>query len=204
MALIFTKINNERNKLIERDTYNDSKTASRLNVITVDVLPRFTVSYFDGSKRHSCKMSWDDLENTIDFLDNMLKFERTPLIQSKYDNFLCQLKSSKIDVADHILKNEIVIDNINSIGIEGKYVLSKNRYPYDFGDHHHYLLWIHPDCDNDTKLNIFDKSKCHKIIFDLVHNYSSISTINKKFMIFRNNPKNKSVQAIEHFHVIFY
>jgi hypothetical protein len=174
------------------------------NSLKVNMSPRFSVSYFDGTKRHQCKMAWNDLENAVDFLDNKLKFERTSAIQKRYDTFLEYLNKSSINVAEHIIKCELPIDGINSVGIENKITLSKNRYPYDFGDHSHYLLWIHPDCDQKTKTNIFEKSSCHKIIFDLVHTNKSIENLNKKFIIFRNNPTNKSVQAIEHFHVIFY
>ena len=162
---------------------------------------KFNVSFFDGISRKTMKCDWNDLKNCVDFLENQLKFERKPHIQKKYDSFISKMKESGKNICDHILTNEMSLDDDQNIGEENKYVLSKNKFPYDFGNHNHYVLWIHPNCDNQMKVKLFDKEKCEKEIFKMIELKPDLSD---RFIIFRNAVKNKSIATIEHFHVIFY
>jgi hypothetical protein len=162
----------------------------------------FKVSFFDGTNRISCNMYWTDLEKAVDFLENKLKFERKQSIQNEYDSFLENMKLEKVSIYEHILYNEMKIDEKDSIGEENKYTICRNKYPYDFGNHTHFLLWIHPNCDSETKEALFDNKKCYEKISNIASTHREI--LGDKFIIFRNCPSNKSVQTIEHFHVICY
>jgi len=163
---------------------------------------KFTISFFDGTQTIKILVGWDEFKMSINFLENGLKFNRTPKIQRQYDAFMHHMKENDKDMAHYILNHEMVIDNCESIGIENKYILRKNKFPYDFGNHRHYLLWIHPKCDKSLKAEIFKKTGCENIIRKLSEGLPTISSDN--FIIFRNASKNKSVESIEHFHVIFY
>jgi hypothetical protein len=162
---------------------------------------KFNVSFFDGISRNYMKFEWNDLKRSVDFLENQLKFERKPNIQKKYDSFISKMKDSGKNLCEHILTDEMNLDREHSFGELNRYVLSKNKFPYDFGNHHHYVLWIHPNCDYHTKSILFDKEKCEKKIFNIIKLNSHLSD---QFIIFRNASKNKSIATIEHFHVIFY
>mgnify|MGYP001270520011 CR=1 FL=1 len=162
---------------------------------------KFNVSFFDGLSRKTMIFEWNDLKNSVDFLENQLKFERKSNIQKKYDSFIRKIKESGNSIYEHILTNEMNLDNDQSIGEMNKFVLTKNKFPYDFGNHQHYVLWIHPNCDNQTKTRLFDREKCEKEISKIIKLKPDLSD---QFIIFRNAPKNKSIATIEHFHVIFY
>ena len=170
------------------------------NIICVE--STFTVSFFDGSKRLKCQMLWSDLDKAVDFLDNKLKFERKVEVQSRYDIFLDKMKKEGKSVYNHIINNEMKINLVDSFGEPNEYTICRNKFPYDFGTHQHYLLWVHPNCNQKTREIIFDKDKC----YDFVKNVSSKNKnlLGDRFIIFRNAPINKSVQTIEHFHVICY
>ena len=163
---------------------------------------KFTVSFFDGVKRISCQMYWDDLAKAIDFNDNKLKFERKSSVQQIYDTFLEKMKKEGKSTYEHILYNEMKIDGKDSIGEENKFTICKNKYPYDFGNHTHFLLWIHPDCDEITKSQIFNKDTCYEKVKSIAKSHKDL--LGDRFIIFRNASINKSVHTIEHFHVIVY
>jgi hypothetical protein len=163
---------------------------------------KFMISFFDGKHNRKMLVGWEELKKSVDFLENNLKFQRKPKIQEKYDLFMQDMKDNSIDMTHHILKNEMLIDNLNSVGVDNKFILRRNKYPYDFGTHKHFVLWIHPNCDTSLKSKIFKKEGCERIIKDLTSKYPDI--INDQFIIFRNASKNKSVETIEHFHVVFY
>ena len=183
------------------DKLNETKREIKIKEVTNQL---FTVSFFDGIGRISCKMCWYDLSNAIDFLDNKLKFERTPEIQEKYDSFLANMMEEGKSIYDHILKNEMSLDTPESVGEKGKFTICRNKFPYDFGNHQHFLLWIHPDCDSDTRYTIFNKKSCYMLVKCFAKTYKSFLEIEDKFIIFRNAPINKSVNTIEHFHLISY
>lgn len=165
---------------------------------------QFNIAFFDGSERKTMTVSWNELRDSVDFLENQLKFERKEHIQNKYDNFMETFKKEGRDMFDHILNYEMSLDIPGrfAIGKAKKFILSKNRFPYDFGSHKHYVLWIHPDCDNKLKTKFFTKKGCEDEINKMVTLYPEI--LSDKFIVFRNAAKNKSVATIEHFHVVFY
>ena len=171
-------------------------------VIDQEMTERFTVSFFDGVKRISCQMYWEDLAKAVNFKENKLKFERKPEVQLKYDTFLEKMRRENKSIYQHVLKNEMKIDSAMSIGEENKFTICQNKYPYDFGTHRHFLLWIHPDCDEVTNGEIFDEKRCYKKIALLAKTHRDI--LGDKFIIFRNATINKSVHTIEHFHVVCY
>ena len=162
----------------------------------------FTVSFFDGTNKVSCQMLWEDLERAVDFSDNKLKFERKLDVQTRYDTFLGKMKSEGKSIYNHIIENEMKINSIDSFGEPKQYTVCRNKFPYDFGNHRHFLLWIHPECNEKTREIIFNKEKC----YEFVKNVSATNNneLGSSFIIFRNAPINKSVQTIEHFHIICY
>ena len=160
----------------------------------------FTVSFFDGNKRMTCQMLWSDLDKAVDFLDNKLKFERKEEVQSRYDIFLGKMKSEGKSIYNHIIDNEMKINSVDSFGVENEYTICRNKYPYDFGSHQHFLLWVHPECNQKTREIVFDKEKCYEFVKQVSAKNKQV--LGSRFIIFRNAPINKSVQTIEHFHVI--
>ena len=162
----------------------------------------FTVSFFDGTKRVSCQMLWSDLSKAVDFYDNKLKFERKDEVQTRYDTFLARMKSDGKSIYNHIIDNEMRINLVDSFGEINQYTICRNKFPYDFGSHKHFLLWVHPECDEKTRKIIFDKEKCYEFVSQISAKNKSV--LGERFIIFRNAPVNKSVQTIEHFHVICY
>ena len=188
----------QRNKTQYGDTNAHSK---RLEIIKSLGTP-FTVSFFDGSKKVTCQMLWSDLSKAVDFLDNKLKFERKNSVQITYDKFLEKMKREGKSIYNHIIDNEMKINSIDSFGEVDKYTICRNKFPYDFGSHKHFLLWVHPECDEETREIIFNKTKCHEFVRQISEKNKNI--LGERFIIFRNAPINKSVQTIEHFHVICY
>ena len=162
----------------------------------------FTVSFFDGTKKVSCQMLWEDLDKAVDFLDNKLKFERKVEVQTRYDSFLAKMKSEGKSIYNHIIDNEMKINSVDSFGVANEYTICRNKFPYDFGNHQHFLLWVHPECNKKTRETIFDKEKCYHFVKEI--SLKNKSVLGSSFIIFRNAPINKSVQTIEHFHVICY
>ena len=172
---------------------------------TTNKMPhQFRIAFFDGKERKQMVVGWNELRDSVDFLENQLKFERKAYIQSKYDNFMENMKKQGKEMHDHIMNYEmnLEIPGRFAIGKENQFILSKNRFPYDFGNHKHYVLWIHPDCEQSLKSKFFTKKGCEDEISKMVKlNPDSLSD---KFIVFRNASKNKSIGSIEHFHVIFF
>ena len=160
----------------------------------------FTVSFFDGSKRMTCRMLWSDLDKAVDFLDNKLKFERKEEVQSRYDTFLGKMKSESKSIYNHIIDNEMKINTVDSFGEAKQFTICRNKFPYDFGSHQHFLLWVHPECNQKTREIIFDKETCYEFVKQVSAKNKNL--LGNRFIIFRNASINKSVQTIEHFHVI--
>lgn len=151
-------------------------------------------------------LSWNDLQQQMNFLNNIFGFTRTIPIQEKYDEYL----KSTVDLDSNALHKNIMaknltINNKSSFGIEEQFVFRKNNYPYDFGKNKHYLLWIHPKCSDDIKEKIFTQNGLNDIIDDLLLKHDALLNHlqRKERLFFRNAPINKSVLSIEHFHVLF-
>lgn len=150
--------------------------------------------------------SWNELQQQINFLNNIFKFTRINTIQTKYDEYLKQNATFDNNALyENIMASNLVIDNKEAFGIEDQIVLRPNKYPYDFGANKHYLLWIHPNCSDEIKEKIFTKDGLNDTIDDLLlqHDENLEHLQRKERLLFRNAPANKSVLAIEHFHIIF-
>ena len=104
-------------------------------------------------------VGWNELRDSIDFLENQLKFERKDHIQNKYDNFMENMKKEGKQMHDHIMNYEMNLDIPGrfAIGEPKQFILSKNRFPYDFGNHKHFVLWIHPECEQSLKSKFLQK-----------------------------------------------
>lgn len=146
--------------------------------------------------------TWNELKKTINFTDNTINFGRTPLVQAKYDAFLEKMKREEIEVKDHILENEMRINGTSQFGRETQFTLTKNKFPYSFGGHEHWVFWIHPDCPSDVKSKCFTKRGLRSTICELIRENNL--PLSDDMILFRNCLANKSVPAIEHFHVFFY
>ena len=167
----------------------------------------FTIKVSNGTNDTFRKVSWNNLLKSIDYLNNTIKFSRTAKIQEKYDRYLSEVKKEEMSIFDRMMNTEIIIDGVNSFGVDNEFVFRKNRFPYNFGTHEHWVLWLHPNCSEKTKSIIFDQGKSATLITDIVISFLGREEIfdkeNKKpFIMFRNAPFNKSIPCIEHFHVI--
>ena len=174
-----------------------------LKMAIVPTFP-FEIKTQNGINRYW--FSWNELQQQVNFLNNIFKFTRINAVQTKYDEYLKQ--TAKFDsnaLYKNIMANNLVINNKEAFGIEHQIVLRPNKYPYDFGTNQHYLLWIHPKCSDEFKEKIFTKDGLNEIIDDLLLQHSdSLNHLQRKErLLFRNAPANKSVLAIEHFHIIF-
>lgn len=167
----------------------------------------FTIKVSNGISDTFRKVSWNSLLNSIDYLNNTIKFSRKEQIQEKYDRYMSKAKKEEISLFDRMMNTEIIIDGVNSFGIENEFVFRKNRFPYDFGTHEHWVLWLHPNCSEKTKMMIFDQDESASLIEYIVRIFLDRELIydeenNKPFIMFRNAPVNKSIPCIEHFHII--
>ena len=180
----------------------------------VEATKLFAVTFVSGQKNNTelpfnQKMSfdWNKEKREINFLQNKKVFGRTDLVQEKYDQYLrnqtnLNPKNSDVAIKDRILNTELPINEDGVFGIENQVTLRKNNFPYDFGDNHHYVLWIHPNCSSTLKSKIFTPEGINRVI-DRILADAPDELRNTDRIIFRNAPENKSVLLIEHFHVIF-
>jgi len=117
----------------------------------------------------------------------MFTFGRTQEVQDRYMRF----KSNISDVYKHLI--ETLFANNENL------VFKENDFPYKFdcekGSILHYLLWINPQNKkkiNERKLTKFLSENMLKLDLDI-----------QDYIIFKNNVANKSVNTIEHYHVLF-
>ena len=130
---------------------------------------------------------WSFLKKQINCDDNMYTFGRTQEVQKKYIEF----KSTIPNVYNHLVetlfrKNEMM-------------VFKENDFPYKFNcdkdSIKHYLLWINPKNKRKIKIKNIQSFVSKKILeFD----FNIID-----YIIFRNNIVNKSVETIDHYHLLF-
>ena len=145
--------------------------------------------------------NWNEEKNSIDFLNNTKKFERTRATQSKYDEFLSDYTDHK-EIYQNIIEKKLPINSEMVYGIPGKVTLRKNCFPYDFGGHYHYILWLNPKCTDAIKNQLFTISGMNNIIDKLLENApDNLRTADR--IVFRNAIQNKSVLLVEHFHIVF-
>ena len=130
---------------------------------------------------------WNYLKQKINSNDNMFTFGRTQEVQDNYMRF----KSNISDIYAHLM--ESLFKNNEDL------VFKKNDFPYKFdcenGNIIHYLIWINPN--NKKKINM------RKINKFLSENILRLDSNILDYIIFKNNIVNKSVDTIDHYHVLF-
>ena len=109
---------------------------------------------------------------------NHIKYNRTELIEKKYEDHIKNLKKNNIDISTYII-DTIIRDNIM--------VMCKNSFPYNIPNTEHYLLWINPK---------------YKISRDTVDAYVEKKVKNKMYICFENSSVNKSINSIIHYHIL--
>lgn len=130
---------------------------------------------------------WSFLKTQIDCDNNIYTFGRTQEVQDRYIRF----KSNISNIYKHLVETLFVNDE--------KLVFKENDFPYKFNCEEckikHYLLWINPKNKRKIKINNIKRFITKKILeFD----YNIID-----YIIFKNNIVNKSVETIDHYHILF-
>lgn len=126
---------------------------------------------------------WNKLKISINCENNMYKFARSEEVTKKYDSF----RENVSDIFEHL--NHTLFNNGKIL------VFRKNDFPYKFdGNISHYLIWINPiqkKIPNKSYLIKFLSTELMKLDLDIVD-----------YILFKNNIINKSVDTIEHYHVL--
>lgn len=130
---------------------------------------------------------WTFLKTKIDSDNNMYTFGRTQEVQDRYMRF----KSNIPNVYNHLIET--------LFGKNDMLVFKENDFPYKFNCEEdsikHYLLWINPKNKRKIKISNIKKFITKKILeFD----FNIID-----YIIFKNNIVNKSVETIDHYHILF-
>ena len=127
--------------------------------------------------------NWNHLKKSINPDNNLYKFQRKDEIEQNYKRF-----RMKITNIFEYLNNELFQDG-------KKLVFKKNDFPYDFDDNIiHYLVWINPSIKhlpNKTQLKTFIEKEFQNLDRNICD-----------YICFKNNIINKSVETIEHYHVL--
>ena len=130
---------------------------------------------------------WAFLKQEINCRDNMFTFGRTKEVQDRYIKF----KSNISNIYSYLIKT-LFINN-------QEIVFKDNDFPYKFDCEKdsikHYLLWINPKNKrkiNARRINRIISKKILDLEFDIVD-----------YIVFKNNTVNKSVETIDHYHVLF-
>ena len=129
---------------------------------------------------------WNFVKSQIKTDDNLFAFGRTTEVQNRYDRF----KSNISNIFEYLI--ESLFPNNEEM------TFRENDFPYNFDTNEkilHYLIWINP-----KKQDKIDKQK---ITHFLNVNKSKLEINIKDYIMFENNPINKSVKTIEHYHILF-
>lgn len=129
---------------------------------------------------------WLNIKKQIDCNDNKFTFGRTQEVQERYIRF----KSNISNIYNHLIET---LFNKNE-----NLVFKENDFPYQFEDQEnilHYLIWINPS--NKKKINA---RNINKFLSDKI---LSLDLDILDYILFKNNSVNKSVETIEHYHVLF-
>lgn len=129
---------------------------------------------------------WLKIKNLIDQEDNKYSFTRDEETLKRYNKF----KQNISDINEYLF-NTLFKKNISNENSD--IIFKENDYPYKLPKNiKHYLIWIRPDKKYSWReVNDFLK-KCIRN-----HNLN----IND-YILFRNNVVNKSIEQIEHYHVL--
>jgi hypothetical protein len=126
---------------------------------------------------------WHKLKYVINPVDNMYTFTRDKSVLEKYLTH----KESIVNLYDYLMK--LLFKNGEKI------VIKENDYPYKLPNKiKHFLIWIHPN-----------KNYTHSTVENFLKNFiEENKDLNiKDYILFRNNIVNKSIETIEHYHILF-
>ena len=125
---------------------------------------------------------WNILKESIKGEDNLVKFSRSEETTLKYEKFRQDIPNIYDYLYSHLFsKGEIL-------------VFKKNDFPYKFDSNIlHYIIWINPSIKKINK---------KKIINFLTKKLSELDQSILDYILFKNNIVNKSVESIEHYHVL--
>lgn len=125
---------------------------------------------------------WNFLKKSINCEDNLVKFSRSEETTLKYEKF----RKNISNINDHLISK--LFSNGDLL------VFKKNDFPYKFDTNIiHYLIWINPN---------FKKINKKKIINFLSKKLLELDESVLDYILFKNNIVNKSVECIEHYHVL--
>lgn len=126
---------------------------------------------------------WSFIKSKINGDDNMFKFSRTKDVEERYSRF----RSNVTNVFQHLM--ESLFQNDEEI------VFKENDFPYKFDCKIlHYIIWINPNNKKKITKNGINKYLCKKLL--------ELDTSFTDYILFKNNPINKSVETIDHYHVL--
>lgn len=126
---------------------------------------------------------WSFIKSKINGDDNMFKFSRTKEVEERYVRF----RQNVTNIYQHLM--ESLFQNDEEI------VFKENDFPYKFDCKIlHFIIWINPN----NKKNI-TKNKLERY---LRKNLNKLDVSFTDYILFKNNPINKSVETIEHYHVL--
>ena len=113
----------------------------------------------------------------------MFTFGRTKDIENKYSQF----REKTPNIYDHLFRTLFYKND--------KLVFKENDFPYKFEENiSHYIIWLNPKNNKritQRQINKFLSENILKLNIDI-----------QDYIIFKNNPINKSVKTIEHYHVL--
>ena len=125
---------------------------------------------------------WTFLKESINSEDNLVKFSRSEETTLKYEKFRKNISNINDYLNSNLFSNGELL------------VFKKNDFPYKFDTNIiHYLIWINP---------IIKKINKKKIISFLSKKILELNESVLDYILFRNNIVNKSVEFIEHYHVL--
>ena len=126
---------------------------------------------------------WQKLKHVINPTDNMYSFTRDENVLKKYFTH----KDSISNLYSYLMK--LLFKNNEKI------VIKINDYPYKLPNKiNHYLIWIHPN-ENYTHIEV------ENFLQKFVKENKDLNI--SDYILFKNNVVNKSIETIEHYHVLF-
>ena len=129
---------------------------------------------------------WLKIKGLIDPIDNKYAFTRDEKILETYIKF----KQNIPDINEYLFNT---VFTKNSKNENTNIVFKENDYPYKFPKNiKHYLIWIHPN-----------KNYSRKEVEEFLLNSISENNLQiNDYILFKNNLVNKSIEQIEHYHVL--
>ena len=126
---------------------------------------------------------WSKLKSVINPVDNMYSFTRDKSVLEKYFTH----KESIVNLYDYLMK--LLFKNGEKI------VIKENDYPYKLPNKiKHFLIWIYPNKN-------YTHSEVENFLKNFIEENKDLNI--DDYILFRNNVVNKSIETIEHYHVLF-